>query len=134
MRPKSLRAPALWFRLAPIIVLFSLVGCGKTAAPVVADQNRARALLDSTLSSWQKGETVESLKKANPAVHVEEEKWKRGDKLTKFQIEGEGKESGAERAFTVNLWLTDAKGAESQQQVVYKVGTAPILTVFRAMF
>jgi hypothetical protein len=34
----------------------------------------------------------------------------------------------------VNLWLTDAKGAETKTQVVYKVGTNPILTVFRAMF
>jgi hypothetical protein len=54
--------------------------------------------------------------------------------LSKFEVAGRGKPSGAERAFTVTLWLVDSKGKDAREQVVYKVGTDPILTVFRSLF
>ncbi len=114
--------------------MISLAGCGGTSAPATADQDEARQTLDKALSSWKKGESVEALKKASPSILVSDPKWSRGDLLKTFEVEGPGKPSGAERAFTVMLWLTDAKGKEAKEQVVYKVGTSPVFTVFRSLF
>lgn len=116
------------------LLLLALSGCSGNAAPVAADPASARKLLESTLASWKNGETAEALKSARPSVLVDDPKWKRGEKLVRYEVEGEGKPSGAERAFTVSLWFNDAKGKEVREQVVYKVGTDPILTVFRSLF
>jgi hypothetical protein len=132
MRTRSTSAPAFRWRGAAVLVLIALSGCGSNAAPIAANQASTRQILESTLTSWKNGEKSEALKSASPSVLVEDPKWKRGEKLMKFEVEG--KPSGAERAFTVTLWLADAKGKEVREQVVYKVGTDPIVTVFRSMF
>lgn len=123
-----------WCRLVVATSLIALTGCSGGSAPAVADEDRARQTLDSALESWKKGEDVEAMKRASPAIVVVDPRWASGSKLTKFSVEGEGKPSGAERAFTVTLWLANPQGKESREQVVYKVGTDPILTVFRASF
>lgn len=120
--------------LALAAALIALAGCSGGSAPAVADQGRARQTLDLALESWRKGEDVETMKRASPAIVVVDPRWASGARLTKFSVEGEGKPSGAERAFTVTLWLANPQGKESREQVVYKVGTDPILTVFRALF
>ncbi|WP_435010901.1 hypothetical protein P12x_002191 [Tundrisphaera lichenicola] len=116
------------------LAMFGLFGCSEGSAPAVADQDRARQTLDSALESWKKGETVERMKEASPAIVISDPKWGSGAMLKRFEVEGEGKPSGAERAFTVTLWLANRDGKESREQVVYKVGTDPILTVFRSLF
>lgn len=124
-------------RLACGLVLFAapfLTGCGETSAPTAAPADQARKTLDSALGSWVEGKTVDAMKAANPSILVEDPKWKKGVALKKFEVKGEGKPSGAERVFTVTLTLADPTGKESTEQVDYRVGTAPILTVFRAMF
>ena len=109
-------------------------GCSASGVPVAADEEKARQLLVSTLDAWKGGDSVDKLKAASPSVIVEDLKWKRGDQLAKYEIAGDGKPSGSERAFTVKLFLKDAKGKESREEVVYKVGTDPISTVFRSLF
>ena len=121
-------------RFLPLMVLLVATGCGEGAAPVAADEDQARKLLDQTLSAWRNGETVAALRKASPSVTVSDFKWEGGTPLKQFEVASDGKPSGAERAFTVKLWLTDPKGKEIREQVVYKVGTNPVLTVFRSLF
>jgi hypothetical protein len=121
-------------RLAALLALIAVSGCGSTPAPTTADQGKAREVLDKAMTAWQKGETVDGMKKASPSILIADPRWERGDKLSKFEVSGEGKPSGAERAFTVTLWLADSKGKDTREQVVYKVGTDPILTVFRSLF
>jgi hypothetical protein len=121
-------------RLAALLALIAVAGCEGTAAPVVADEEKARKTLETAMTAWQQGETVDGMKKASPSIVVADPKWERGDKLSKFEVSGGGKPSGAERAFTVTLWLVDSKGKDAREQVVYKVGTDPILTVFRSLF
>jgi hypothetical protein len=86
------------------------------------------------LTSWQKGETTEAMKGASPPLIVTDEKWRRGDKLRKFEVESPSDPSGSERAFRATLWLTDAKGKVTQEVAECTVGTDPVPTVFRVMF
>ncbi|MDG3004359.1 hypothetical protein [Paludisphaera mucosa] len=118
--------------LAPLLLLVA-AGCDGSA-PVAADEDQARKMLDQALSAWLKGESVEAAKGGSPPITVSDARWERGDALKKFEVEGGGKPSGSERAFTVKLWFADPKGKEVREQVVYKVGTDPIVTVFRSLF
>jgi hypothetical protein len=120
--------------LVAFLGLISLAGCGSTAAPTAADPDAAKKTLEQALTSWQKGETLEAVKKANPSIDVSDQKWSKGAKLTKFEVQLPSKPSGAQQKFRVNLWLTDAKGQEKQEVAQYEVGTSPINTVVRSMF
>jgi hypothetical protein len=110
-------------------------GCdGPTAAPDTTPEDTARKTLDSALEAWKKGETVDAVKKANPSIVVSDPRWKDGAQLTKYEVLGSGEPSGAERVFQVKLWLKGEGGKELQESVAYRVGTQPILTVFRSLF
>ena len=117
-----------------ILIQFGATGCGSQSSMATADQDEAKTALDQVLTSWQSGKTIEDLKNDSPSIIVSDPKWARGDKLKKYTVNGAGKASGAERSFTVNLWLTSDKGKEVREQVQYRVGTHPVLTVFRALF
>jgi hypothetical protein len=134
MRAQYLDAHAAIRSVVAAIGLLAISGCGGTPAPAPADEGQAKRTLDQALSAWQKGTTVEAIKNASPSIVIKDPKWQRGDSLKKFEVEGSGKPSGAEREFKVTLWLADSEGKEVREDVVYRVGTQPILTVFRAMF
>jgi hypothetical protein len=119
------------------LLLVAAAGCGgEGSAPVAADEDAARKVLDQALSAWQKGETLASMKQGTPPITVADPTWEGGQALKKFEVVGDGKPSGSERAFTVKLWLdkTKTKSKDGSDQVVYKVGTDPVATVFRSMF
>jgi hypothetical protein len=134
MKNPSRRASTRRAFMTAVLGAVALSGCGGTSAPESADQDQARKVLDQALAAWQKGETVEGMKAATPSILVSDPSWSRGDALKKFEVTGDGRPAGAERVFAVTLWLTDAAGKESKESVDYKVGTDPILTVFRALF
>jgi hypothetical protein len=134
MKTPLRRPPMRRSFVAALLAAAALCGCGGTPAPESASQDQARQTLDQALTGWQKGETVEGMKKASPSILVADPKWERGVALKKFEVTGEGKPAGAERVFPVTLWLTDPAGKEVTENVDYKVGTNPILTVFRAIF
>ena len=119
--------------IALAVGMLASAGCGSTV-PRPADPDLAKQTLERALGSWSEGKTVEAVKGASPSIVVSDPKWSRGDALKKFEIKTDGKPSGAERVFTVMLWVVDAKGKEASETVDYRVGTAPIFTVFRAMF
>jgi len=120
-----------------LALLLAAAGCGgEGSVPVAADVDAARKVLDQALSAWQKGETLASMKQGSPAITVVDPSWESGEPLKKFEVVSDGKPSGSEQAFTVKLWLEKAKSKskDGSDQVVYKVGTNPIATVFRSMF
>jgi hypothetical protein len=135
---KTILSPRITRRLAlaSAIGLAALSGCGNdtTPVPTPADQGEARKTLDQALSAWQKGVTVEGMKKESPSILVADPRWEKGVALKKFEVRGDGKPSGAEQVFAVTLWLSDSGGAETKEPVEFRVGTKPILTVFRALF
>jgi hypothetical protein len=118
-----------------LLLGLALAGCDdSTPVPTAAPEESARKTLDTALGAWQKGEAFARMKQASPAITVADPKWEKGLKLGKYEVLGVGEPSGAERVFQVKLWLTDEGGKESQETVAYRVGTQPILTVFRSLF
>ena len=115
-------------------LILGVTGCEGTAAPTAADSEEAKQMLELALGLWVKGKTVDDAKSGSPSILVSDPKWSRGDKLKKFEINSDGKPSGAERVFTVKLSLLNNKGKEVSETVDYRVGTSPVFTVFRAMF
>lgn len=114
--------------------LILAAGCEGNGPPTAADPDEARKTLDRALEAWRGGKTIDALKGDSTPILVADPAWEKGATLKRFEVAGPGKEAGAERTFAVNIWTTDAKGKESKQQVDYRVGTRPILTVFRALF
>ncbi len=113
--------------------LIGWAGCGKTAAPEPGDETFARKTLERALDSWRNGETIEAMKNASPPIIVQDRKWLKGDRLTRFEVEGAGIPWAAERKFHVKLWLKSGDKKEVQDACNYAVGTSPVLTVFRVV-
>ena len=121
--------------LAFAAAMLALPGCESTSAPAAADVNQAKQTLERALTAWAKGATVAAIKGESPSIVISDPRWERGDVLKKYEIKSDGKPSGAEQVFTVALWFDDPKsGKEVSETVSYRVGTNPMLTVFRALF
>src|SRR5262245_1491134 len=82
------------FRSRSIILLLvlgglPLAGCSQSSTgPLPAKENeKARALLESVLESWKKGQTPDSL----APVKVVDSDWSGGGKLTDYEILADGK-------------------------------------------
>jgi hypothetical protein len=114
--------------------LIVLSGCGAIPAAPAPDQDEAKQTLERALSAWQKGETVDVMARASPAIKVSEPKWERGDKLTTYELKGPGKPKGGQQAFHVTLTLKNAKGKQTKEMAEYRVVTRPYETVTRLIF
>jgi hypothetical protein len=125
------------FRPWPVqaaFVLIVLSGCESIPAPPPPNLDEAKQTLERALTSWQKGETLESVEKATPPIKVSDPKWESGNKLTKFELKGPGSPKGGQQAFEVTLWLTNAKGKQTKESAEYRVSTNPVGTVTRLIF
>ncbi len=115
-------------------VLIVLFGCESIPAPSPPNLDEAKRTLERALTSWQNGETLEGMEKANPPIKVSEPKWESGSKLTKFELKGPGSPKGGQQAFEVTLWLTNVKGKQTKESAEYRVSTNPVGTVSRLVF
>lgn len=125
---KYLRA-ACW----PTLLLICFCGCSRQqhAAPVNAEL--ARKSLRSALDSWKKGDELGALRKSSPSITVQDMDWKSGYRLLAYEIQGDGATRDANLHCPVKLTLQDPDGREVSREVVYIVGTDPVITVFREM-
>ena len=111
----------------------TLSGCGGPRnQPVKVDL--AKATLNQVLEHWKSGGNMDDLQKRSPQIVVQEAQWSNGAKLQEFQLIGDGRAEDASWFCEVQLTLTPAGGGEpTKKSVTYVVGTAPVLTVFRAI-
>jgi hypothetical protein len=121
---------------APLVALCMMIwaGCDSTSMPTPPSADAAKQVLDRALTAWKQGETIEAVKKGSPPIEVIDPVWMHGAKLTDYEVQGEGRPSGAQLAYRVKLSLTEASGKKSEITVTYEVGTDPILTVVRPIF
>ena len=124
----SIRCAAL------LLLLLGVSGCrgAPQAAPV--DPALARQTLVRVLESWREGRSVRHWKQQTPPVVIQDADWQAGRSLSDFELLESGRAQDANLRCPVRLVLRDEQGRERQQQVVYLVGTDPVLTVFRDPF
>jgi hypothetical protein len=116
-------------RTLPLAVL--LAGCGGPALQAPADPARARQALRTALDAWQQGGQPGSLKSGSPAVHVSDQDWSAGYRLTRYQIAEDGQRAGVDLRYRVALTLLAPRGQTVHKDTAYLVGTSPVLTVVR---
>ena len=135
MRARLFASRSCSWPVLAVSLLIVLPGCGSsTPAPAPPDVEAAKKTLERALTSWQKGVALDDMGKASPPLLVMDPKWKSGDKLTKFELQGPGTPKGGQQTFEVMLWLTDAKRKQTKEKVEYRVSTEPVETVARLLF
>ncbi len=122
-------------RLARGFALFWLTvalfpGC-RSNTPSPAQPEKARETLQTVLTAWQNGDSVESLGKRNPAITASDPRWRDGVRLLRYEIAADSTPSGYDLQFHVALWVEEAGGKKTQENVVYTVSTSPKLVVLR---
>src|SRR5262245_46249239 len=99
------------------LFLLALAGCSSQQRAAPVDPTKAHEALKTALASWKKGDTLESLKTATPAITVQDFDWMGGVKLVDYQISGDAKDDDANLRIPVKLTLRDPNGKEVQKQV-----------------
>ncbi|HWG42457.1 MAG TPA: hypothetical protein VN688_06685 [Gemmataceae bacterium] len=108
-----------------------LAGCGGPSLQTPAEPTLARDTLRSVLDAWQRGDALDSLRSASPAVQVNDPDWLAGCRLTDYQFISDGTRAGIDIRFPVLLTLKQPNGRTIRKNTAYMVGTSPVLTVVR---
>lgn len=113
--------------LATLLCLMQ-TGCGYSSRNLPLDESKAREACTTFLQAWQEGKKVEELK---PGIIGRDYAWDEGSRLVSFEILPEEGSDGTNLRISARLKLQDGSGKESTSDVIYVVGTSPVVTVFR---
>ena len=124
-----------------LLIVLTLAGCGpRGATDLSLDKELARSSLAKFLDAWRAGQTSDQLAKASPPVIGRDPAWAEGVRLVAYELLGET-DGGANLHARVKLTLGGKNGnagnqnntvnAGPSQEVVYVIGTSPVITVFR---
>lgn len=105
-------------------------GCGRPLPPAT-DETSAADALDLVLDAWQSGETPEALAEMTPRVHVKDDDWNSGWKLTAYELTGPNSQFGLSLHCPATLSLQSPEGDSVKKSVLYVVATEPIVSVVR---
>ena len=126
------RAVILFRILTSVAVAAGLsLGCNGPSPPDPSDPEVARGILQKALDSWKRGETPDAHMQSESVVVIEAA-WKKGGKLTDYEIQNETEHAGYDVRFKVKLVVQEAGGAAKKQNALYNVCTTPKLVVKRA--
>lgn len=114
-----------------LCMVFLAAGCGGPSLQAPAEPGPARQALCTTLDAWKRGESVESLRGASPAVQVNDPDWPAGYRLTHYQVADTEARDGIDLRYRVALTLKDPRGRIVRKNTSYTVGTSPVLTIVR---
>jgi hypothetical protein len=114
-----------------ILGVAALAGCRRHAPPAPADPDKAREVLQTTLTAWQKGESADSLRRQWPAITAVDPKWKSGHRLVRYEIADNHEVVGSDVQCRALLVLEPARGKQLQEKAVFRVSTSPALVVVR---
>jgi hypothetical protein len=102
-------------------------GCGETGAALPLDQELARKSLEKAMEAWKAGKTPADLQ---PEITIGDPAWNSGRKLASFEILRDKETSdGSNLHIRVKRSFADG-GATSESEVIYIVGTSPLITIF----
>ena len=118
---------------AASLFLASAAGCsGRTLSPV--DPELAKTTLVETLETWKRGGTIQELRLRDPEIVAQDIAWSQGATLIDYRLIDDGRKEDANLFCQVELTLkTPGRDKDETKTVTYVIGTAPVLTVFRAI-
>jgi hypothetical protein len=119
-----------------VVCVAGTIGCSSGPRPPNTPVNaaKAREVLQTALESWKRGEKIDALQSASPAIYVIDSQWQAGAVLKDYRIVDDGKEMDALLHCPVVLTIRDQAGNVKEQQVTFYISTAPNLTVARKLF
>jgi hypothetical protein len=106
-----------------------MLGCQKANFPTDADL--AQRSIEKMLKTWQSGGTAADLKLAQPSIIAVDDDWERKGELLAYEIQPQPFNDGVNMHFTVKLTLKSKQGRDVKKEMVYIVGTHPVITIFR---
>jgi len=106
-----------------------LIGCKPQAAPT--NPNIAQQSLETMLKTWKDGGKSADLKSGQPEIIAVDDDWESGVKLKSYRSVGDPFDDGKNLHCTVELTLVTKAGREYKREIVYIVGTSPVITIFR---
>jgi hypothetical protein len=106
-----------------------LVGCKPQAAPT--DPNVAQQSLETMLKAWKDGGKSADLKSGQPEIIAVDDDWDSGVQLKSYRSIGTPFDDGKNLHCTIELTLVTKAGREYKREIVYIVGTSPVITIFR---
>ncbi len=119
---------SLIHRVAVLAFMATTCGCDTSARSLHLDEGQARESLATSLEAWKAGKKPGDLK---PDIVIGEWDWKAGKSLVDYEVLSNEKNDGTNLHIPVRLTLKDAKGKSYKAEVVYVVGTSPVITISR---
>jgi Ni/Co efflux regulator RcnB len=110
-------------------LLVGSVGCGGASATGGSEQE-AHDALTKALDAWKSGRKADEMRNESPEVIVGDPDWKKGSRLTAYQI-GSGVFDGKNLRVPVTLTVEQRPRGQRKVIVDYIVGIRPVVTLFR---
>ncbi len=123
--------PLLEYIAPSILLLLALLptGCRHGPKPSTADPAKAREILKQGLEAWKKGDSLDSFQTSS-SVTFNDPQWKKGLKLVKYEVNGDGQSAGHDWQCKVTLTVKDK--SEKTEKATYIISTAPKQVVTRS--
>jgi hypothetical protein len=113
-----------------LLLALPVLGCGGRSFSQT-EVDRARQALETSLTSWKKGEPAAGLKKLPEPILFAEEWPERGLRLLAYEIT-DSKHTDAETIrFSVKLTVQDRRGRKEERRVTYAVALKSPIAVGR---
>lgn len=112
------------------VLLATASGCGRSVSQKELD--RARNAVDDGLRAWQQGERPESLLRHDPPIQFRDDDWKKGLRLTDYEIKNaDGSAGDLTPRCQVRLTLQDRRGKKVEKSVVYNIDYKETVAIVR---
>jgi hypothetical protein len=106
------------------------LGC-TPSVPAPTDPNNGMELLKQSLEQWKTGKTIADLKAQTPSIIFGDVAWEDGFTLIGYNIKDNPLNDGRNLQVSVTLDLKTPSGKKAKQEVVYTIGTSPVITIIR---
>ena len=117
---------------AGLIFTACLAGCGVRQRAAPLDVELARDVLKTSLKTWKKGDSPDTLKNGLPSIIAQDPDWVTGARLVAYTLDGDDKRVAENLFVPAKLTLKLKNGKQVTKSVGYVIGTSPQVMVFRS--
>jgi hypothetical protein len=119
--------------LVALVATACLSGCGVRQHSAPLDVELARDVLKTSLESWMKGDSADTLRDGSPSIIAQDPDWVTGARLVAYTLDGDDKRVAENLFVPARLTLKLKNGKQATKNVTYVIGTSPQVMVFRSL-